>query len=234
LAAERLQGKVAIITGGGGGIGSAAGSIFCKEGAKVALVDRDVETAQAAAEEIRRQVKGAQVEGFVADLGEECAATTVVAKILAAFGKLDVLVNNVGIRRYEPLADAPWEAWDAIVRVNLLSFVSMSRAALPALRASGRGSIINVSSTYAVYGRKGMGAYDATKAAVLSLDPDAGFRRERARGPCQRDLSGVHPDTFPRQSPRRRQGRRIDSALRHGAVGRTRRTCVSDAVAGFR
>ena len=74
-----------------------------------------------------------------------------------------------GIRRYEALADAPWETWDAIVRVNLLSFVSMARAALPALRQSGRGSIINVSSTYAVYGRKGMGAYDATKAAVLSL-----------------------------------------------------------------
>ena len=175
MAADRLQGKVAIITGGGGGIGSAAGSIFCKEGAKVALVDRDVEIAQRAAEEIRRQVKGAQVEGFVADLGEERAATTVVDQILAAFGKLDVLVNNVGIRRYEPLADAPWDTWDAIVRINLLSYASMSRAALPALRASGRGSIINVSSTYAVYGRKGMGAYDATKAAVLSLTRTLAF-----------------------------------------------------------
>jgi 2-hydroxycyclohexanecarboxyl-CoA dehydrogenase len=86
-----------------------------------------------------------------------------------------VLVNNVGIRRYEALADAPWETWDAIVRVNLLSFLSMARAALPALRQSGRGSIINVSSTYAIYGRKGMGAYDATKAAVLSLTRTLAF-----------------------------------------------------------
>ena len=59
--------------------------------------------------------------------------------------------NNVGIRRYEPVADAPWQAWDDILRINLLSFVSMARAALPALRRSGSRSIINVSSTGAVY-----------------------------------------------------------------------------------
>jgi 2-hydroxycyclohexanecarboxyl-CoA dehydrogenase len=181
LVAKRLQGKVAIITGGGGGIGSAAGRIFCEEGAKVALVDRDVETVQAAAEEVRHQVKGAQVEVFVADLGEERAATAVVDQIVAQFGKLDILVNNVGIRRYEALGDASWDTWDAIVRVNLLSFASMARAALPALRSSGRGSIINVSSTYAVYGRKGMGAYDATKAAVLSLTRTLAFEEGEHR-----------------------------------------------------
>jgi 2-hydroxycyclohexanecarboxyl-CoA dehydrogenase len=171
----RLEGKVAIITGGGGGIGSAAGKIFCEEGAKVALVDRDGEVVQAAEEEIRRQVSGAQVAGFVADLGEERAAQVVVDKTITAFGEVDVLVNNVGIRRYGPVAEAPWETWDAIVRVNLLSFVSMARAALPALRRSGRGSIINVSSTGAVYGRKGMGAYDSTKAGVLALTRTLAF-----------------------------------------------------------
>lgn len=181
MSTQRLQGRVALITGGGGGIGSAAGGIFCKEGAIVALVDRDAEAVQAATEQIRRQVTGARVEGFVADLGEERAATAVVDQVLSAFGKLDVLVNNVGIRRYEALADASWDTWDAIVRVNLLSFASMARAALPALRKSGRGSIINVSSTYAVYGRKGMGAYDATKAAVLSLTRTLAFE-EGARG----------------------------------------------------
>jgi 2-hydroxycyclohexanecarboxyl-CoA dehydrogenase len=175
LSVQRLQGRVALITGGGGGIGSAAGSIFCKEGAKVALVDRDAEAVQAAVQEIRRRVTGAEVEGFVANLEEERAANAVVDQILAVFGKLDILVNNAGIRRYERLADASWDTWDAIVRVNLLSLVSMARAALPALRLSGRGSIINVSSTYAVYGRKGMGAYDATKAAVLSLTRTLAF-----------------------------------------------------------
>jgi 2-hydroxycyclohexanecarboxyl-CoA dehydrogenase len=171
----RLEGKVALITGGGGGIGSAAGKIFCEEGAKVALIDQDADTVQTAAMDIRSHVAGAHVAGFVADLGEESAAQAAVDEVLEAFGSIDVLVNNVAIRRYEVLADAPWDTWDAIIRVNLLSFVSMARAALPALRRSGRGSIINVSSTYAVYGRKGMGAYDATKAAVLSFTRTLAF-----------------------------------------------------------
>jgi 2-hydroxycyclohexanecarboxyl-CoA dehydrogenase len=172
---SRLERKVAIITGGGGGIGSAAGKIFAEEGAKVALVDRDKGVVQDAVDEVRRQVPDAQVAGFVADLGEESAAQVVTDQIVEVFGGVDVLVNNVGIRRYEPVADAPWETWDAIVRVNLLSFVSMTRATLPALRRSGRGSIINVSSTGAVYGRKGMGAYDSTKAAVLALTRTLAF-----------------------------------------------------------
>ncbi|CVI62571.1 3-oxoacyl-(acyl-carrier-protein) reductase FabG (fragment) [Agrobacterium deltaense NCPPB 1641] len=107
--------------------------------------------------------------GLVADLGKESDAVRVVAEVVSELGKPTVLVNNVGIRRYEAVADAPWEAWDHIVRVNLLSFVSMSRAVLPHMRDAKDGSIVNVSSTYAVYGRKGMGAYDATKAGVLSL-----------------------------------------------------------------
>jgi NAD(P)-dependent dehydrogenase (short-subunit alcohol dehydrogenase family) len=165
----RLTGKVAAITGGGGGIGSAAGEIFCREGAQVALIDASQEAVDKAVKSILSLMPGAKVYGFVADLGIESEADRVVRDVAAKLGGLDVLVNNVGIRRYEAIADAPWETWDAIVRVNLLSFVSMTRAALPHLRKSQKGSIINTSSTYAVYGRKGMGAYDATKAGVLAL-----------------------------------------------------------------
>lgn len=166
---NRLKGKTAVISGGGGGIGSAAGRIFCAEGAKVALLDQDKGVVERAVREIREALPAAEVHAVVADLGVEAEADRAIAEVVAHFGALDIVVNNVGIRRYEAVADAPWSTWDAIVRVNLLSFSSMSRAALPHLRKSGRGSIINVSSTYAVYGRKGMGAYDATKAGVLSL-----------------------------------------------------------------
>lgn len=172
---RRLEGKIAIITGGAGGIGSAAGEIFCREGARVALVDVSGDLAAAAAEMIRRKVEDADVRGFSADLAVEAEAGRVVQQVIAAFGGIDILVNNVGIRRYEAIADAPWEAWDAIVRINLLSFVSMSRAVLPFMRERGKGSIINVSSTYALYGRKGMGAYDATKSAVLALTRTLAF-----------------------------------------------------------
>ena len=171
----RLTGKVSVITGGGGGIGSAAGKIFCQEDSRVALIDSSEEAVQRAIAEIRSKVPGAQIKGFVADLGVEEEAYRVVQEVVKEFGRLDVLVNNVGIRRYEPIADAPWDAWNEIVRVNLLSFASMTRAAIPHLRKSGNASIVNVSSTYAVYGRKGMGAYDATKAGVLALTRTTAF-----------------------------------------------------------
>lgn len=177
----RLEGKVAVITGGGGGIGSAAGRIFCAEGARVVLVDQSEDAVMTAVHEIRQAVPGAEVHGLVADLGVEAEADRVIGEVVARLGAVDVLVNNVGIRRYEAMADAPWEAWDAIIHVNLLSFVSMTRAALPHLRKSGRGSIVNTSSTYAVYGRKGMGAYDATKAGVLALTRTLAFE-EAAHG----------------------------------------------------
>lgn len=177
----RLAGKIAVITGGGGGIGSAAGRIFCAEGARVALVDQSEDAVMSAVHDIRQAIPGAEVHGFVADLGVEAEADRVIGEVVTRLGAVDVLVNNVGIRRYEAVADAPWEAWDAIIRVNLLSFVSMTRAALPYLRKSGRGSIVNTSSTYAVYGRKGMGAYDATKAGVLALTRTLAFE-EGAHG----------------------------------------------------
>jgi 2-hydroxycyclohexanecarboxyl-CoA dehydrogenase len=177
LMQKRLQGKVAVITGGGGGIGAAATRLFLEAGARVALIDLD----QAAMTVSLTANNTAAVQAFAADLSVEAEAARVVTEIVAAFGTIDVLVNNAGIRRYELIADAPWDAWDAIMRVNLMSFVSMSRAVLPVMRAKKSGSIVNVSSTYALYGRKGMGAYDATKAAVLSLTRTLAFE-EAAHG----------------------------------------------------
>jgi NAD(P)-dependent dehydrogenase (short-subunit alcohol dehydrogenase family) len=165
----RLANKVAIISGGAGGIGSAAARLFCKEGARIALVDLDAASLRAVADTVRSEIDGAELMCIATDLREERSAQDIVSQVVKAYDGISVLVNNAGIRRYEALADAPWEAWEDIIRLNLLSVASLSRAALPALRQSGKGSIINVSSTYAVYGRKGMGAYDATKSAVLSL-----------------------------------------------------------------
>lgn len=106
--ANRLENKIAVITGGGGGIGSAAGKIFCEEGARVALVDQNPDAVEAAAADIRARVPGADVRAYVADLSIESEAGRVVAEIVAAFGGIDVLANNAGIRRYEAVADAPW------------------------------------------------------------------------------------------------------------------------------
>ncbi len=175
----RLDGKVAIITGGAGGIGSAAGRLFCEEGARVVLVDLDPDAMASACAEIRKHVPGAQVSDVIADVGIEDSAAQIVAHAKRAFGGIDVLVNNAGIRSYEPLAEAKRETWERIIAVNLLGYAYLSREALPALRASGHGSIVNVSSMHAFIPRAGMGQYDVTKAGIVSMTRTLAFEEAR-------------------------------------------------------
>jgi len=172
---KRLEGKTAIITGGAGGIGAATGKLFCEEGAAIALIDLADSPLGAVAAQIRREVPGARVLEISADVGEESAAADIVRRVLADFDALDVLVNVAGIRSYEPLADAKSETWRKILSVNLLSYAYLAREALPALRRSGRGAIVNVSSTHAVNPRVGMGQYDVTKAGILSMTRTLAF-----------------------------------------------------------
>jgi 2-hydroxycyclohexanecarboxyl-CoA dehydrogenase len=172
--AGRLQGKVAIVTGGAGGIGAATARLFCEEGAKVALVDQDGEAVATALAGIRAAVPGAELIDIVLDVGEETSAAVIVAETKRAFGRIDIVVNNAGIRSYEPLAEAKRETWERIIAVNLLSYASLSREALPELRAA-RGNIVNVSSTHAFNPRAGMGQYDVTKAGIVSLTRTLAF-----------------------------------------------------------
>ncbi|MCI0756111.1 SDR family NAD(P)-dependent oxidoreductase [Teichococcus vastitatis] len=171
----RLKDKVAIVTGGAGGIGAATGQLFCEEGAWVVLVDRDAAAMTAVEAEIRAAVPGAELLPLILDVSEEATAAVIVASTKAAFGRLDVLVNNAGIRSYEPLAEVTSETWRKILAVNLLSHSYLTREALPELRATGRASIINISSTHALNSRAGMGQYDVTKAGILSMTRTLAF-----------------------------------------------------------
>ena len=99
----------------------------------------------------------------------QAEAARAVSRALDAFGQLDILVNNASMRNYSAIADASPAEWQAVVGVNLVGAANYCRAALPALRKSTRASIVNVSSCYAVAGRKGMGLYDATKAGMLAM-----------------------------------------------------------------
>lgn len=172
--AGRLKDKVAIVTGGAGGIGSATGQLFCEEGAKVLLVDRDAPELEGVVKTIREAVPSAVVESLVADVSQEATAGRIVSTATSAFGRIDVLVNNAGIRAYEPLAEAKQETWDAILRTNLLSYAWITREALPHLRAC-RGSVVNVSSTHGVNPRAGMGQYDVAKAGIISMTKTLAF-----------------------------------------------------------
>ena len=177
----RLAGRSALITGGGGGIGAATARIFCAEGAAVTLVDASAEALARTAEAVGAAVPGARIATFVADVSDADQAERAVQRALAAHGGLDVLVNNAAMRNYSALADALPSEWQAVVGVNLVGTASYCRAALPALRRAGRSSIVNVSSCYAVTGRKGMGLYDATKAGMLALTRTLAFE-ETAHG----------------------------------------------------
>lgn len=200
----RLDGKVAIITGGAGGIGAATGRLFCEEGARVVLVDQDPAAMAAVCAEIRSQVSDAQLHEVIADVGVEESAANIVAATKDRFGRIDVLVNNAGIRAYEPLAEAKRETWERIVAVNLLSYAYLCREALPALRAAGRGSIVNVSSMHAFLPRAGMGQYDVTKAGIVSMTRTLAFEEAqygvRANAVCPgATLTPFHRRRFARE-----------------------------------
>jgi 2-hydroxycyclohexanecarboxyl-CoA dehydrogenase len=166
---NRVEGKVVLITGGGSGIGAATGELVCAEGGKVLLVDANAAALASTTRAIVDQIPGARVATFVADVAQAPEAARAVERALEEFGQLDVLVNNASMRNYSAIADASPAEWQAVVGVNLVGAANYCRAALPALRKSTRASIVNVSSCYAVAGRKGMGLYDATKAGMLAM-----------------------------------------------------------------
>jgi 2-hydroxycyclohexanecarboxyl-CoA dehydrogenase len=161
---HRLRGKAALITGGGAGIGAATAKLFVREGASVLLVDQDGK----ALERTLQGLKGSAIS-FQADIADAAAAERAVKLVLKKYRRLDVLVNNAAMRNYSAVAKATPEEWRAVLGVNLLGAANYCRAALPALRRSGKGSIVNVSSCYALTGRKGMAIYDASKAALIAL-----------------------------------------------------------------
>ena len=166
---NRLANKVALITGGGAGIGAAAARVFCSEGAAVVLVDVDPEALARTSSAIIEAQPDARVATFTANIADDQLALQAAQLCSERFGQLDVLVNNAAMRNYAPIAEASLAEWQAMLNVNLIGAANYCRAALPSLRASGHGSIINVSSCYAVTGRKHMGLYDATKAGLLAL-----------------------------------------------------------------
>ena len=165
----RLSGRAALITGAARGIGRATAAVFAREGARLGLIDHDGRELEASARELAAEEPGTTVHCRVADIADAPAIDHAVRELTQALGGLDVLVNNAAARAYGRLADATPESWAAVLQTNVVGFANCARAALPYLRASRGGSIVNVSSAFALTGRENMGQYDASKAAVLAL-----------------------------------------------------------------
>jgi NAD(P)-dependent dehydrogenase (short-subunit alcohol dehydrogenase family) len=136
-----MAGRVALVTGGGGGIGEATGRLFAEEGAAVALLDADGPAARGAAESIRAAVPGARVLPLEGDVTREADARRLVDEAAGQLGGLHTLVNVAGVRVYVPLAEATEADWERIIGVNVLGTAHCCKAALPRLRASGRGTV---------------------------------------------------------------------------------------------
>ena len=165
---DRLAGKVAIITGGGGGIGEATVRLFAREGAKVMIVDNNEEASRAVANSRRPRRKERRVVCCATHKEEEAKAS--VAKTVERFGKLDLLANVAAVRVRGPVTEASQESWEFVIGVNLLAVgVLLQDTLFPKMIKAGGGSIVTVSSANATVGRSSMAQYDATKNAVLAL-----------------------------------------------------------------
>jgi NAD(P)-dependent dehydrogenase (short-subunit alcohol dehydrogenase family) len=162
-----LSGKSALITGAASGIGRAIAELFAHQGAAVCLVDLDASAAQAVAESIRGL--GGTAIAFPADVSraEDCQGA--VQASLGLGRGLHVVVNDAGVIRRASVVSTSEEDWDRVMAVNLKSVFLMSRLAIPHLRTSGSGVIINISSGWGLIGGPRAAAYCASKGAVVQL-----------------------------------------------------------------
>jgi len=185
----RVQGKVAIVTGGRKGLGRASAILLAKEGAKVVITDRKAEGAQDVLEDIR-QSGGAAI--FVQqDVSKEEDWQRIMKEAVDRFGKLDVLVNNAGVGAGKSIEDITLEEWRWVMSVNLDGVFLGTKYAIEAMRKNGGGSIINMSSIEGMVGDSRMVAYDASKGGLRTLTKSAALHCAK-RGYNIR-INTVHP-----------------------------------------
>jgi NAD(P)-dependent dehydrogenase (short-subunit alcohol dehydrogenase family) len=163
----RLDGRVAIVTGGGRGIGRAIARAYAHEGARVFIVGRDPVRTQATAESIAGLA--GPVGWFAGDVGDEARVAEIVAAVLAKTDRIDILVNNAAVQREATLLDLTVDDFHAVVNTNLLGTFLYSRAVLPGMLAQGRGVIVNMSSVLGLVGDAMLPVYSATKHGILGL-----------------------------------------------------------------
>jgi NAD(P)-dependent dehydrogenase (short-subunit alcohol dehydrogenase family) len=162
--ADRLKNKTAIISGGATGMGGASSKLFAAEGARVAIIDRNVEAAEATVAAIR--TAGGEAAFWTADVSDEDAVNAAVKGVEAAFGPANVLFNHAGTILIKPFLETTLAEWEWLHAVNVRSMFLMTRAVLPGMISTGEGAIVCTSSISAVAATPMEVLYDTTKGAV--------------------------------------------------------------------
>jgi NADP-dependent 3-hydroxy acid dehydrogenase YdfG len=162
--AEKLTGKVAIVTGASSGIGEATAIALAAEGAMVAIAARRQDRLDTLAKRIADS--GGQALPITADVSDEAQVREMVAKTQAAYGRVDILVNNAGVMLLGPIAEADTEDWRRMVNLNVLGLMYATHAVLPLMQAQAGGHIVNVSSVAGRVANPRTAVYNATKWAV--------------------------------------------------------------------
>jgi NAD(P)-dependent dehydrogenase (short-subunit alcohol dehydrogenase family) len=163
-----LTGKVALVTGAGSGIGRAVASGLARRGAAVAVTDLSLPAATETAAAI--QATGGRAQAFAADVADEEAVRTAIAKTLTAFGRLDIAVNNAGVpSSSQDLTRMSAEAWEAVLRVDLTGTFFSIKHEIPAMRRTGGGAIVNMASGAGLFAIPRSPAYVASKHGVIGL-----------------------------------------------------------------
>ena len=199
----RLPDKVAIVTGGAGGIGTAIARRFAQEGADVVIADLDGTRARAAAEAISSQ-STARCLGIACDVGEVSRVKNCVHAALAVFGRLDIVVNNAGVMVFKDLAACTADDWLEAVRVNLLGAAFFTAEAFRHM-ADG-GAIVNIASIHAVATSANVAPYAATKAALLSLTRSTAIEGRARNIRANAILPGAIETPMLRENPNIKSG----------------------------
>ena len=163
MAAFDLTGKVALVTGGNGGIGLGMAKGLAASGALVMIAGRDAEKNRAAVEAL-----GGSADAVAVDLAEESGAKTATDAVVRKFGRLDILINNAGINIRKSPQDYSLEEWHRVLNINLTSLFTCCQAAYPHLKARG-GKIINIGSMMSIFGASFAAPYGASKGGVVQL-----------------------------------------------------------------
>lgn len=215
---DRLDGKIAVITGAGSGIGETTSKLFAREGATVVLVARREETLRRVKSEI--EAEGGTAVYVSADLSSLDGCEKAIQYTIDAFGRIDILVNNAGIADlHKPTVRTDDELWNKVVAINLNGVFYLCRAALRHMEKQGSGNIVNVSSIGA-FGLAGA-AYSSTKAAVIALTKNIAIQYAGKGIRCNSTLPGPvptalnTPEAMQHFDPEMREitGRHLDTAL---------------------